>query len=396
MSTRSSNKIVKQNKSSVLKICREIANSTLGYLMVSADIRIIRPMDICENSIGDESVFIPTACFNGDLKSVKNIYQKISSESDFTTKSNLNRNLVQGFNLASQRNNIDTVNWMLENKVIPEYLLVDCLINAFKNSCINGSLEVAKQLLVLLLEKRDNPLIILPDLEEKLDPSTLKKINVNELFVDVCRYGKLEMAKFLDLKFKIDFAYDKETVDDSTAFEMACMYGHLPVAKWLYSTKKIDINAYEGNAFNSACGNGQYDMAVWMYSLEEINITNGCNYLQEAFLYSMINGHFRVAKWLHSTGKFDIHQNDDQLFPLVCAGGHMEIIQWFYSLDNFELKKNDNDYYSFVMVCANGHLHVAQWLYYTFNLTIKDNRPLVAAYQFDHIELIKWLCSLMN
>jgi len=56
-------------------------------------------------------------------------------------------------------------------------------------------------------------------------------------FYSACRYGLLELAKWLFLKKKINI------FDAKIAFRAACYNGHLNTVEWLYDTFKGDFDA---------------------------------------------------------------------------------------------------------------------------------------------------------
>ena len=72
-----------------------------------------------------------------------------------------------------------------------------------------------------------------------------------------CRNGQLEVAKWL-LTQGIDIHADNEV-----AFRYACYNGHLEVAKWLL-TQGVHIHADDEGAFRYACYNGYLEVAKWL------------------------------------------------------------------------------------------------------------------------------------
>ncbi len=153
---------------------------------------------------------------------------------------------------------------------------------AFRTSCCNGHIEVAKWLYLFC--------------------------NFNK-HIKNRKYNRLPMPNRL-----IDIY-----------FQMMCGCGQIDVAKWLC---EIGANIHEDNdhAFFMSCQHGKIEIAKWLYSLENINIHANNNNI---FKYCCLNGKFETIKWLCE----------------ICPDYHIEInngkiINYWIDNDNEELIKN--------------------------------------------------------
>jgi len=146
----------------------------------------------------------------------------------------------------------------------------------------------------------------------------------------------------------------------------------------------------------------QLNILKWFYHNISFDFKN-------YFMYSCINGHLEVAKWLYQIGKetrapINIHINSEEAFRGACANGHLEVAKWLYQIEtNSPINIHINSEYSFTLSCGNGHLEVAKWLY---NLGIETNSPINIhvksefafknACRNGHLEVVKWLYNLGN
>ena len=66
--------------------------------------------------------------------------------------------------------------------------------------------------------------------------------------------------------------------------------------------------------------------------LKELYQNKSFNNINDIFIWSCVNGHLEVAKWIYSLDKVDIHANDDDAFRYSCEHGHLEVVEWLESI----------------------------------------------------------------
>lgn len=83
--------------------------------------------------------------------------------------------------------------------------------------------------------------------------------NIFDGFIECCRNGHLELAKWMHDKLKINIFYR-----ENDPFVESCKYGHLHVAKWLHDELHNDL--YDSRAITESLKNGHIDVARWVLS----------------------------------------------------------------------------------------------------------------------------------
>ena len=142
-------------------------------------------------------------------------------------------------------------------------------------------------------------------------PDLSNSITINgDDFIDICKTGKLEVAKWLyDLK---GINIHTHAINDH-AFFQSCVKGHIEVAKWLYSLGGIDIYVVDDHAFCSSCMKGQIEVAKWLLSIKpSIDITANKDY---AFKNCIKNNFKYSANWLvqQLPNRYILHKLDDKI-----------------------------------------------------------------------------------
>jgi hypothetical protein len=149
----------------------------------------------------------------------------------------------------------DIIIWMdnllTENR--PYIDLYKTCQKAFRESCINGYIDIAEWLF-------------------NLDKCINIHINNEQIFRFVCANGYLDVAMWL-YYISLESTEIKIGIRDNYAFRYACMNKHKHVAEWLYNlslnsvNNKINIRARNDVAFKTSCDNNNRELVGWLCSL---------------------------------------------------------------------------------------------------------------------------------
>jgi hypothetical protein len=155
--------------------------------------------------------------------------------------------------------------------------LDDCCI--FKQACDNNNLEMTEWL---------------------YDTFETKNIEgILGLFKDICKYGFLDIVKFLYSKFDIPL--------NPNLFFEACIKNYLDIAEWLFSSGiEITIDTLV-ISFSNSCTNDSLDVVEWLletFDKKSFDISSN-NY--RVLRQVCVNNDLNMLKLLHKN--FDIHGN---------------------------------------------------------------------------------------
>src|SRR5690625_4081516 len=114
----------------------------------------------------------------------------------------------------------------------------------------------------------ENNILIDCVIKNKFNTRIEKYNNINELFFNCCKSGRLEVAQWL---YGLINCIDIHVFNDE-AFRWSCIAGYYIIAQWLYSLGGVDIHASNDWAFQWSCHNGHLGVAQWLYSLGDVNI----------------------------------------------------------------------------------------------------------------------------
>lgn len=181
--------------------------------------------------------------------------------------------------------NLEMSKWLwqlyIDNNIKLEAEIIDTLLSGI---CTIGCLEILKWTFTIL------PIIL---------------IDLDYCFVESCKYGHLDISKFL-YKFGIDNNKPIDIhIDDDYSFIQSCKWGHFETSKWLYElgieiNSPININTYYNYAFRKSCKYGHLKISKWLYEL--IIINNDINIkelIMCSFKSSLNNSNIDVCKWLY-------------------------------------------------------------------------------------------------
>jgi len=312
----------------------------------------------------------------------------------------------------------------------------------FKMACLNGNLELAKWLVVVMPELQMTELI-------------------TEAFNSACYGGNVAIVDWLwelnnsfDLSngFEKACSQNKNTIVEwicahvpqtimINGFYAACTNGHLGLAQWTYNAiqkhgqkelletsmnVKISINHKTRihSTFDEVCLHGYLNVALWMY--QELPQFND---LHHALTLTCSNGHMEMIQWLLTLDRTNqpisslnqpiilfgdaspnekekyIHDEFNNMFKYACEGNPdkcLPLAQWLLEIHpSIDLHYDDD--YAFVEACTNGHLKTAQWLYSldsSFQFR-KNNDSLFRnvcnnLHNDIHVTVAVWLASLCS
>ena len=130
---------------------------------------------------------------------------------------------------------------------------------AFRSACYRNRLGIVKYLMEtfpnidysqwyedVLINTRDNNLQVAEFLIDKIQDNNL----IENVFIEACRIGNLQIAKMLLIKFP-NINYH---VNDERLFRRACSGGYLDLVQWLVENfTDIDYHSCNDDAFKNAC-----------------------------------------------------------------------------------------------------------------------------------------------
>jgi RNAse (barnase) inhibitor barstar len=159
---------------------------------------------------------------------------------------------------------------------------------AFRQSCYNGHIEVAKWLWDISSKEINSPINIHAKNEDA--------------FLRSCYNGHIELAKWLwDISSKEINSPINIYAKNEDAFLWSCYNGHIELAKWLWDISKeinssIDIHAQDEYAFRMGCYNGYIEVAKWLATLcEDYKIEVENNKIKSYKVVSIYNEIFETS-----------------------------------------------------------------------------------------------------
>ena len=160
----------------------------------------------------------------------------------------------------------------------------------FKETCINGNLEIAKY----IINKKNNYKII---------------INYEELFVNLCKNNKINIAQWLlSINDNLNNTNFLEYI-----FIMFSFSSNINILEWLLKIDtNININIHNNLVFKHACINGNIDIIKLLFKLNN-NIDISCikNYL---YLNENLNKCKETLQWItFNNSKYAVYCEDGNI-----------------------------------------------------------------------------------
>lgn len=217
-------------------------------------------------------------------------------------------------------------------------------------------------------------------------------------FYQSCLNGDLLSAKQILLETdNISGVIDMKDENGCTPFHATCHNGHFEIANWLYKQKPdyVNIATNEGRTpFYGACIKGHFEIVKWLYSVNPSLINMKQNKGCSPFYATCYSGHIEISKWIYNHYPECIHTMNNAnctAFYVACLEGHFELAKWLYSLNpSFINMKQVNGCSPFYAACYCGHIDMAKWMFDVDPNVLES----VDVYQNFSDEINAWLHSV--
>lgn len=118
----------------------------------------------------------------------------------------------------------------------------------------------------------------------------LNKENLQSCFLIACEYGHLEIVQYL---FKLGCKIDLSCISK------VCIFGHLDTLKFLFEHSDNQINS---TLLEFACANGHLNIVQYFHEITPHNIFEGFRF--RALVYACDNGNFELVKYIFPLRKY--------------------------------------------------------------------------------------------
>lgn len=228
----------------------------------------------------------------------------------------------------------------------------------FRRSCVYGHLEIVKFLHSLNLELLTNINFTNINFETIFKKSCKKgHLNIamwshsfvsfkphNVLFLNVCRNGHIEVARFL---LSVDNLINIHA-NNEYMFRISCSNGDLNSVKFLVLIDgKIDTHILNDDALYNSCINGHTEVVKFLYTLDNNNST----FIKKRKIFERCceNGHLGVVKFLYENcgDVINIREHNDRAFRIVYFRKKQDIAKWMASIYSGYKIYTETDRYGF-------------------------------------------------
>lgn len=219
-------------------------------------------------------------------------------------------------------------------------------------------------------------------LKHTFDLDSIHSVNIPHLVVNICKQGRLDIAKWLCEKCNISL--HKVGLEPTEL----CANHHTDIMLWLYDKMPhLFTKKRKAKLLALACANNNIMIRNLMHELDTKNEVH--TFLSEI----TTTGHLCAVIWWYETFGIKVEDilSQDNFIANICRKGHIQLAQWLYKtfdlIDHFT--KNVLDY-----ACMGGHLHVMQWLVSVTNPDIYTlKQECYMSYNYGHMSLTQWLCE---
>ena len=168
-----------------------------------------------------------------------------------------------------------------------------------------------------------------------------KQIDVNRLFMDVCRNKQLRVAQWLLHIYPEIQLYNRTWA--TKLFHYICLnQENNIVAMWLYSIAPyIDFSYNNEYTFQYACVSGNIEFAKWLYDKHKFGNIN------RIFHRTCQNNHLETAHWLFQINKDNDAKNAHMLMKLACENNNIDMVKWLVTIIQGNIKISRDEYLAF-------------------------------------------------
>ena len=229
--------------------------------------------------------------------------------------------------------NLDMAQWIYELSLNPcvGMFTIKVINSAFLISCETHNFEIAKWIYSLELPE--------PETKSHKDEEEWEEERYYDLiYPSLMPYespdkSKLKIAVKQSIKNNVTHIISNtensgKQIDIKNAFIETCRSGGIEIAKWLYSLGNIDKNTME-NSFILSCSHNKLEIAIWLYSIGGFDIHANEDM---AFVVSCEFGSMECAQWLYSLGGVNIHAQNRGAFKKACNNNYLNMTRWLYSI----------------------------------------------------------------
>ena len=277
--------------------------------------------DYILRNVSEKQDAIEIACRFGHLE----VVQYILSDPEFDPTFKNNRSFIE----ACRSGNLNLVSLLMSERHFasshPNFFY-EALANAIESRNV-GLVRF------LLNDGRFIPDVELLNLAVEYDPQMVHLvlnrgvIPDNETFINACRNGELELARFLLDRYPIDPA-----ADDNQAFLEACdNRGAVDVVRFLLTVRGIDPTARNDSALLLAVVTGNIGLIHLLLQDGRIDPTKYDNFILDKACFS---GNIEVVRALLDDDRF-LHTDISEALRIATYENHLDVIRL---LKNYKLK----------------------------------------------------------